>query len=138
MADQPLRKREVESQVLLVENVQKWYKMKNKEQIQHEVDKTLDSLEGIQQASVNPYLFTKIKAALKKEEKNVWSRALSFISRPSVAFATIIIAIFINAILFFEFRSSQHPQSSREGEQVFASDYNLADNTIYDSTVEPE
>jgi hypothetical protein len=112
--------------------------MKNKEQIQREVDKTLDSLDGIKKASANPYLFTRIKSALEKEEKNVWSKALSFISQPSVAFATIIIAIFINAILLFQSRPAQPSQSSREGEQVFANDYNLADNTIYDSTIEPE
>ena len=112
--------------------------MKNKEQIQREVDKALDSLDGMQRASANPYLFTRIKAALEKEEKNVWSRALSFMSQPSVAFATIIIAIFINAILFFESRSAQPIQSLRDGEQLFANDYNLADNTIYDSTIEPE
>ena len=112
--------------------------MKNKEQIQREVDKTLDSLDGIQNASANPYLFTRIKSALEKEEKNVWSRALSFISQPSVAFATIIIALFINAIMLFQSRSAQPSSSSREGEQGFATDYNLADNTIYDSTIEPE
>jgi hypothetical protein len=112
--------------------------MKNKEQIQREVEKTLESLEGTQKTSANPYLFTRIKAALEQEEKNVWGRALSFISRPSVAFATIIIAIFINAILLYESRSAQPSQSSREGEQLFVNDYNLADNTIYDSTIEPE
>jgi hypothetical protein len=110
--------------------------MRNKEYIQQEADKTLNSFDGIQRAASNPYLFTRIKARLEKDEKNFWSSALSFISRPAVAFATILIVIFINAAVFFESRS-ESSQPANEGEQLFASDYNLTDNTIYDSTIEP-
>ena len=51
-----------------------------KKRIQEEVEKTLESLDGIQRAVANPYLFTRIEARLEKEEKSFWSRTLTFIS----------------------------------------------------------
>jgi hypothetical protein len=110
--------------------------MDNQKRIQEEVDKTLNSLDGIQRASANPYLFTRIKAGLAKDEKNLWNKALTFISRPSVALSAIVLAIFINTAIFFEFRS-ENRQTTQEAEQVFASEYNLSDNTIYESMIEP-
>ncbi len=111
--------------------------MNDKKHIQEEVEKTLGSLEGIQGAVANPYLFTRIVARLEKEEKSFWSRALSFISRPSVAVPAIVLTILINTATFFEFKSEK-VQTPQDEEQVFASEYNLIDNTIYESTIEPE
>jgi hypothetical protein len=112
-------------------------KMKNKQQIQEEVDKTLESLDSLQKATANPYLFTRIKARLEREEKSFWSRSITFISRPAVAIMAILLATTINAIVFFESRT-ETVQTTQEGEQLFASEYNLTDSTIYDSTIDPE
>ncbi len=110
--------------------------MDNKKHIQEEVEKTLNSLEGIQRAAANPYLFTRIKARLEREE-GIWSRALTFISRPTFAVPAIVLTILINTAIFFEFKSEK-VQPSQDVEQAFASEYNLSDNTIYESTIEPE
>ena len=111
--------------------------MKNKQQIQQEVDKTLESLDSLQKATANPYLFTRIKARLEREERSFWSWAIAFISRPSVAIIAIVVATTINAIVFFESRS-ETVQTNQDSEQLFASEYNLTDSTIYDSTIDPE
>jgi hypothetical protein len=111
--------------------------MNNKKRIQEEVEKTLESLDGIERAGSNPYLFTRIKARLEKEEKSFWSMALTFISRPSVAVPAIVLTILINTAIFFEFRS-ERVQTPQDEEQVFAGEYNLSDNTIYESTIEPQ
>jgi len=111
--------------------------MKDKRQISEEVDKTLDSLDGIQRASANPFLFTRIQARLQREEKNFWSQAFAFISRPTVAFAGIAVAIIINAVVLFESRS-EPVKNTQDEEQVFASEYNLSTNTIYESTVDQQ
>jgi len=110
--------------------------MDNKKQIQEEVEKTLNSLDGVQRASANPYLFTRIKARLEKEE-GFWSKALIFIARPSFAVPAIVLTILINTAIFFESKSEK-VQASQDVEQAFASEYNLSDNTIYESTIEPE
>ena len=109
--------------------------MKDKRDIPEEVDKTLDSLDGIQRASANPFLFTRIQARLQKEEKNFWSQAFAFISRPAIAFSGVAIAIIINVVVLFESRSESLGNIQDE-EQVFASEYNLSTNTIYEAPVD--
>ena len=111
--------------------------MRGKQQIQQEVDKTLNSLEGIQRATANPYLFTRIKASLQKEEKSYWTKAFIFISKPAVAVTAVVIAIFINAAVFFE-SGTKTNQTSQESEQLFASEYNLSSDSIYDATIDQQ
>jgi membrane-bound ClpP family serine protease len=111
--------------------------MKGKRNIQEEVEKTLNSLDGIQRAEANPYLFTRIRAGLEKEQKSFWSRALTFLSRPSVAVPAIILTVLVNTAIFFEFKS-ERVQVPQDEEQAFAREYNLSDYTIYESTIEPE
>jgi hypothetical protein len=111
--------------------------MSNIKRIQEEVEKTLNSLDGLQRAAANPYLFTRIKARLENDEKSFWGRALTFISRPSVAVPAIVLTILINTAIFFEV-TPEKGQSPQDEEQAFASEYNLGDNTIYESTIEPE
>jgi len=111
--------------------------MNDKRHIQEEVEKTLNSLDGIQRATSNPYLFARIRARLEREEKSLWSQALTFISRPLVAVPAIVLTILINTAIFFEFKSEK-VQTPQDEEQAFASEYNLSDYTIYESTIEPE
>jgi membrane-bound ClpP family serine protease len=111
--------------------------MNNKNRIQEELEKTLNSLDGIQRAPANPYLFTRVKARLENEEKSFWGRALTVLSRPSVAVSAIVLTILINTAIFFEF-GSEKVQIPPDEEQAFAREYNLSDNTIYESTIEPE
>ena len=112
--------------------------MKDKQQIQQEVEKTLNSLDNIQRAEASPYLFTRVKAALQKEEKSFWTIATGFLSKPVVAIATILITIMINAAVFFNAPSSEAVQNNQNGEQIFASDYDLTATTFYDATVDQQ
>ena len=111
--------------------------MKDKRNIQDQVDKTLDSLDGIQRASGNPFLFTRIQARLQMEEKNFWSQAFAFISRPAIAFAGVAIVIIINAFVLLESRS-ELPKNTQDEGQVFASEYDLSTNTIYEATTDQQ
>lgn len=111
--------------------------MRNRHHIEQEVDKTLNSLDGIQRATANPYLFTRIKAGMQKEEgKGFWSMATGFISRPVVAIATILLIVLVNLAVFFQAKPVAIPAPQQDGEQLFASEYNLSGSTIYDVTVE--
>jgi len=111
--------------------------MKLKKQIELDVDQTLASLDAVSRVVPEPYFFTRVMARLNKGEKGFWGSALVFLSRPVIAFATIIIAICANAFIYFQ-SSNDSSKSSTQGEQLFATEYNLSDNTIYDSTTEPE
>ena len=68
--------------------------MINKENIQHEVETTLRSLDGISRAEANPFLFTRIKARMQRESR--WEKLVSFISRPAVVLAALIMVMAVN------------------------------------------
>jgi hypothetical protein len=101
--------------------------MKDKVQIQREVDKALESLDGIQRAQANPYLFTRVKAALQNEESGAWGQAIQFMGRPVVAIATIVLILIINMAVFFSVRS----ESSDEDQQLYANEY-FSNSTMSD------
>jgi len=44
--------------------------METRNKIEDEVEKTLESLDGIKRAEANPFLFTRIEARLEKPENN--------------------------------------------------------------------
>jgi hypothetical protein len=101
--------------------------MKNKDQIQQEVEKTMASLDTLQRAAANPFLFTRITAALKKDEKSAWGLAIGFMGRPVVAIATILLILMINVAVFF---STNRPTTDDE-QQFYASEY-FSNTTISD------
>ena len=111
--------------------------MKSKKHIDQEIDKTLESLDGVQRAAASPYLFTRIKASLEREEKSIWNAALNLISRPAIAAIAFLLLIIVSASLVLA-SDSNVTQGGQDAEQILASEYNLSDTTVYDSTIDPE
>jgi hypothetical protein len=70
--------------------------------IDKKVNKTLESLEGIQKAEPIPFFFTRLKARLEREEKNIWETMGAILARPIVAFACLFLIIGVNAFVLFE------------------------------------
>jgi hypothetical protein len=66
------------------------------------VDQTLDSLEGIQKAEPAPFFFTRVKARLERDTKNVWETAGSFLARPVIAFAGLCLILALNIFILIE------------------------------------
>lgn len=48
--------------------------MKLPEHIEKQVAETMASLDGTSRAAANPFLYTRIKAAMEAEESGFWSR----------------------------------------------------------------
>jgi hypothetical protein len=105
--------------------------MLNKENIQSEIDKTLESLNGVSRAEANPFLFTRIKARMQRQ--NAWEKITSFISRPAIAIAALILVMAINGWAVF---GNNGEKTTQVNESFAASDiadeYNLLANTNYD------
>lgn len=106
--------------------------MKNKWEIQQEVEKTLDSLEGIKRAEANPFLFTRIQAALQRKPAGSWGRVVGFMARPMVALVTILIVLAINMAVFFTSKT----QPSEEEQQLYASEY-FSNSSMTDFEISP-
>jgi hypothetical protein len=69
--------------------------MTSKEQIQQEIEKTLDSLNSIKRAQANPFLFTRIKVLMNKKG-NGWEETFSFINKPAIAIAILLLVMAVN------------------------------------------
>jgi hypothetical protein len=71
--------------------------MKNESQINKLIDEALNSLDGAGSATPRPYLFTRLNARMQNAKENTWDNVLSFISKPTFAFASLCLVIAINA-----------------------------------------
>ncbi|HET9744750.1 MAG TPA: hypothetical protein VFP97_03490 [Chitinophagaceae bacterium] len=78
--------------------------MIQKENIEQEIEKTLDSLNGIKRAEANPFLFTRITARLNRKSGG-WDRFFSFASKPLVALAVLALVMAMNGWSYFDNRT---------------------------------
>jgi hypothetical protein len=70
--------------------------MTPQEKIQQEIEQTLQSLDGIKRAQANPFLFTRIKARMNKKA-NGWEEGIfSFVSKPIIAVAILLLVMAVN------------------------------------------
>lgn len=69
--------------------------MTSKEKIQQEIEQTLQCLDGVKRAEANPFLFTRIKARMNRRV-NGWERIFSFISKPAIAVAIVVLVMAVN------------------------------------------
>jgi hypothetical protein len=95
--------------------------------IQQEIERTLQSLDGIQRAEVNPYLYTRIKARMQKDTGS-WEKAFSFISRPIVALTILVLVMAINGLTLFNGAAPEEKLVSESSEislPEFENEYRL-------------
>ncbi|MER3498262.1 MAG: hypothetical protein C4308_06280 [Chitinophagaceae bacterium] len=111
--------------------------MKLDNYLENELEKTLASLDGIQRAEANPYLFTRILAQLRKEN-NAREKLAGLLTQPVVALATFILIIAINTVAYFSQSNDDNQPPLQKDEQLFASEYNLSGTTIYDQTLDQQ
>ena len=109
--------------------------MQNKADIQRLIDETLESLEGIQKAEPRPFLFTRVMARINKEENSAWEKLASLISRPAIAFATVILFLLINAFVIYRVSGSSI-QDTQDNSVMAGNDFGLSVSSLYD--INPE
>lgn len=79
--------------------------MKQRSEIEKRVNETLNSLDGAQRATPQPWLFSRIKARLMREEaeeRTIWGTMGSFLSKPAVAIAGLCLILVLNGVLVFK------------------------------------
>ena len=100
--------------------------MKN---IQQLVDETLNSLDAVERAEANPFLYTKIEQRLKNryEPSGSYQRKLM----PVLAVA-LVLFISVNVVSYFKVSTtdvSSTSKSASSGIENFANEYNLSEET---------
>ena len=79
--------------------------MKQQSDIEKRVEDALNSLDGIQRAEPQPWLFSRVKGRLLKEEKTGWETISSFLSKPAVAIAGLFLILGLNGVLVYNQQS---------------------------------
>jgi hypothetical protein len=97
------------------------------------IEKALESLDGIQRATPQPYFYTRLKARLDRKERE-WSGITGIISRPAYALAMICVVLLVNtwAVMNSSDESSQVNPIQVATDQQLPDEYNVAVNTFYD------
>lgn len=99
--------------------------MKKKQRIQEEVEKTLNSLEGIKRAEPRPFFYTRLQA--KMEQKLRPKARPNWSVRPVYVFATLAIVLMLNVVTIVTFTKSSHQPQQNETDN-FAKTYGLDSN----------
>ncbi len=106
--------------------------MTQKEKIQQEIEKTLESINGIKRAEANPFLFTRIRARMDRNT-GMWERTFSFVSKPLVALAVLALVMAMNGWSFFGTPSTAATESYVADETLslpeFENEYKLITST---------
>jgi hypothetical protein len=109
--------------------------MTSKEKIQQEIEQTLQCLDGVKRAEANPFLFTRIKARMNKKA-NVWERTFSFISKPAIAVAIVVLVMAVNGWALWGGSDTTEPVTADTNVSELANEYNVVasvDNYDYEN-----
>jgi hypothetical protein len=99
--------------------------MTSKEKIRQEIEQTLQCLDGVKRAEANPFLFTRIQARMNKKA-GVWERTFSFISKPAIAVAIVVLVMAVNGWALWDgSASSEILTADNSNASELASEYNV-------------
>ena len=100
--------------------------MTAKEKIQQEIEQTLQSLDGAKRAEANPFLFTRIQARMNKNSKRWEEQTFSFISRPVIAIAIVLLVMVVNGWALWDGNgSNENLTAGNANVSELASEYNV-------------
>ena len=100
--------------------------MINQANIEKKVNEALGSIDQIGRAKANPFLYTRVKAALSDStDAGAW---YSYLKKPTFALATVVLVFAMNAWVIFH-SSENTTVTVQEDEQQFAKEYSYAVST---------
>jgi hypothetical protein len=107
----------------------------NKNKIEQQVEDTLHSIDSVQRATPAPYLLTRIKSRMQQsaaEQNSIWFRLGILLSRPSIAFAALLVLLVINIVVINMAGSYNHMISKSAATQQ-KDEYAVNVISIYES-----
>jgi len=113
--------------------------MKQQSDIDKRVGEALNSLDGLQRATPQPWLFARVKGRLLREEKTRWETISSFLSKPAVAIAGLFLILGLNGVLVFNQQAGnslvgiQNELQANDSESLIAS----SSSFDYENLVQP-
>lgn len=112
--------------------------MEQDKSIQHLIEETMNSLDGLQKAGPGPFFYTRVMARMEEEEKNLWESITSFLTRPIVIAVMICFILLLNATAVFQQSEVSSEVAAEQSDGTLADQYKIASTSFYDySNPEP-
>ena len=99
--------------------------------INNKIEDALNSLDGMEKASPNPFFFTRLEAKMQKE-RNTWEKISSFFARPAIAFACICLVIMINAAVIFSSQKIHANVTGQNDEIATVDEYSQVSSNFFE------
>jgi uncharacterized membrane protein len=109
----------------------KIYTMKNQQHIEHKIEETMNSLDGIKSAEVNPFFFTQLQARMEREIAPRYGR-FAFLANMKLNLAMLVVVLMFNvaSVVFISAQKSESTQS-KTALEMFTEEYS-ASTSSYD------
>lgn len=103
----------------------------NKE-TEKKIEDVLGSLDRAERAGSNPYLFTRVKAALDERKKSLWDSVFMLLTRPVAVAGLLGLIILMNLLAFFS--TSTNKNTNVNDDTYLSEDYSVTtpSATIYE------
>lgn len=105
--------------------------MKNIDQIQHEVDKTLNSLNGIGRAQASPYFYSHLVNRMEQQQAATQAGWLQWFSRPAISISVLAVLVVLNVMAIRGMVLKQNSAAQASAAQNFATEFNLNTASVY-------
>ncbi len=99
--------------------------MKRDNNNEQKINEILESIDGMQTASPGPFFFTRLQQKLQSAKAGTWELIGSWISRPAIAFSSLILVIILNIAVLSDWGSKDRFDDNGE-------DYTIASTTIFE------
>lgn len=109
--------------------------MKQRNDIEKRVEEALNSLDGIQRAAPQPWLFSRIKQRLAAgEDRTVWGAIGGFLEKPAIAIAGLCFILIVNVFLVFNSQQKENAAAlfSAQADQPTDSESLIASSSSFD------
>lgn len=102
--------------------------------IEKKINETFDSTNGMQRAAAPAFLAAKVLAAIERgnEEDSAWTKIAAFISRPSIAFAGLLLIILVNVSIFFLKKNEWNTYNNVQGNAGLKDEFVTTTISIFD------
>jgi hypothetical protein len=105
--------------------------MLGKNDINQQIEDTLNSLEGMHRAEANPFIYTRIRARIQRSRGAV-ERLVTLAGKPAFAIMLLVVVLTTNAIVMLQSSSETTAVKQQQTQFAVADEYHLEVSSLYD------